>query len=235
MRNRRDSPVQRTTITVPTGSGTFARTLERQIEEIMSQVAPRRQSTGRESSVVSALFVTIKGFVALCEQQDPTSVASVLDIYLETLADSVGKFLGTVHNTLGGTLVASWNAEYPQADHALLAVNSALDMIERIDDIQQRLRVSSLPPITFGIGVNTGAAVLAPPGFPRKAADLIGDTVNVARLLAEAATAGAILVGQGTEVSVSGDMILEALEPTMLPGKSEPTRVFRVIGRAASG
>lgn len=231
MRYRRSSPTPRTTVTTRTGTESFARTLERQIEDIMSQAAPRRQTDGPERGVVSVLFVAIRGFVAMCEGIEPLDVGTVLNVYLETVADSTGKFLGTVQNSMGGLVMATWNAGYPQADHAVLAVNSAIDMVERIDDVNQRLRIRTLPEIRYGIGVNTGDALVAYAGQVRRQNDVVGDAVNVAQILAETAGGGEILAGLGTQVSIGDQVLMEDVGLIQAPGRRHPVSAFRVLGR----
>lgn len=210
------------------------RTLEREIEEIMAQVAPRREVDETGRGVVSVLFVSINGYVALCEGIEPPAVGAILDVYVQTVADSVGRFLGTVQSTMSDTIMATWNAVYPQADHAVLAVNSALDMVERIDDINLRLEAGGLPGISYGVGVNTGDVLVRRAGRLHRDNDVIGDTVNVAYLLSLMAPRSGILIGEGTYVSTGGQILVEECPPARLPGKSRPVRTFRVLGRPAA-
>lgn len=214
-------------------SGPFARTLERQIEDIMLQVAPRRAPDGQNRGVVTVLFVGINDFVALCEDREPPEVGAILDVYVQMVADSVGKFLGTVQGIMGDLVMATWNATYPQADHALLAVNSAVDLMERMEDVQQRLHMFSLPSITYTAGVNTGDALVRRVGVGRNDNDVIGDTVNIAQLLSRLPCESAILVGEGTYVSIGEQILMEGPESVELTGKRKPINAFRVIGRVS--
>lgn len=229
MSRRRLRPIQRSDIATRQPPASFTRTLERQIEDIMSQVAPRRQTDAPARGVVSVLFVTIPGFVALCEGIAPPKVGEILDVYLEAIADSAGKFLGVAQNQLNSTVVATWNAVYPQSDHALLAVNSAIDMVDRAEDVTLRLRARGLPEIRYGIGVNTGDALIGYMGPLRRQPAAVGDTVNVAELLCHLAGGGEICLGQGTQVSVGDQVLTEEVGVVQLHGKSKPERVFSVV------
>jgi adenylate cyclase len=150
------------------------------------------------------------------------------------MADSIGTYFGTLQAVLGACLLASWNAVHPQPDHALLAVSSAIDMIDRTDDVNRRLRAQDLPEIACAIGINTGDALVRPSGTHRGEREVIGDTVNVAHLLAGLAPPGGILIAEGTKVSLGGEILVEPTEIRELPGKEKPVRVYRVLGRLTS-
>jgi adenylate cyclase len=213
------------------GPRPLSQTLEREIAEILVQVAPRRQAEGSTRRVISVLCVRISDYVALCERVEPDRMGEILTLYRGAVADSVGTYFGAVHAILADCVLASWNATYAQPDHALLAVSAAIDIVERTDDINLRLQAESLPAIAAAVGINTGDAHVRPASAQRGGHDVIGDTVNVAHLLAAAAPPGGILIGEGTKVSLGEEILLEATEITMLPGKEKPVRVFRVLGR----
>jgi adenylate cyclase len=219
-------PVRGRTISVP-----LSLTVEREIAEILVQVAPRRQQDGLLRRVITVLCVNIHGFVGHCECLEPDRVGAILDLYTGAVADSIGTYFGTVHAVLGGCMLASWNAAHPQPDHALLAVSAAIDMVERTDDINRRLRAEDLSEISCAIGVNTGDALVRPSRQHRGERDVIGDSVNVAHLLAGMAPAGGILIAEGTRVSLGGEILVEPTEIRHLPGKEKLVRVYRVLGR----
>jgi hypothetical protein len=75
-------------------------------------------------------------------------------------------------------------------------------------------------------GVNTGEVVVDP---ARPADLLVGDTLNVAARLEQAARDGEVLIGPETQRLVRGDAVLEAVEPLVLKGKAEPMPAWRLI------
>lgn len=232
MKIRRRGPrAAHSTIASGTSSFTVTRTLEQQIEDIVSQVAPRRHPDGEIRRVVSTLIVRITDFPAVCEEVEPPEVGAILEVYMQTVADAVGTFLGSVHRAMGDVVMATWNAEYPQPDHAVLAVNAAIDMMERIDDVNWRLRTAALPEISYRIGVNTGDALVKQTGLLGGNGDVVGDSVNVAFLLAAIADGRCILIGEGTRVSTGDQILAGKTDIDRLPGKNQPVRAFRVLGR----
>jgi adenylate cyclase len=215
-------------VSVPTVP--FPRTMERQIADIMAQAAPRRDAVGVDRRTVSVLFVRIDGYVSLCEELEPPDVGSILAIYMGTVIDTVSTFAGTVQGSLGDTVVATWNAVHPHPDHALLAVNAAIEMVERTGDVNARLP-EHLPEIRYAVGVNTGDALVQRTGARRGDHQVIGDSVNIAHLLSFMSSDGCILMGEGTRISTEGDILAEDAGILTLPGRTKPVRAFAVQGR----
>ncbi|MBV9280042.1 MAG: adenylate/guanylate cyclase domain-containing protein, partial [Chloroflexi bacterium] len=180
---------------------------------------------------ITVLFVDVRGFTALSEVMEPEDVVSALDIYLEELTESVQATDGTLDKYVGDELMAIWNAPQYQDDHPLLAVRSALDMLNRNEHMNRQLQERGLPALGYGIGVNSGDAVVGNMGSSfRKQYDVIGDTVNTAARLCSAAGRGEIIIGERTWELVGDRLIVEETEPLRLKGKRRPLRTFRVLG-----
>lgn len=180
---------------------------------------------------VSVLFVDVRGFTSMSEHMQPEDVVRALDVYLEELTASVQDFGGTLNKYVGDELIGAWNLPKEQPDHAMRAVRCGLDMVARMDKINQQLRSQNLPALKYGIGINSGEAVVGQMGSSfRKQYDIIGDTMNTGARLCSAAGGGEIIIGQRTWEEIGPDLILEETEPLRLKGKSEPLRTFLVLG-----
>jgi adenylate cyclase len=189
---------------------------------------------------------------------------AALDVYLQELTTSAQSFDGTINKYVGDELISIWNAPIAQEDHALRGVLCALDMVSRMAWINRQLLAQGLAAIGFGIGVNTGEAVVGQMGSTlRKQYDVIGDTMNTGARLCSAAGRGEILIGQGTFDSIvektqiddaaweleigmvklgsttraldTHRIIFEETEPLSLKGKSAGFRTFRVLSVSKSG
>src|SRR5258708_36581913 len=69
------------------------------------------------------------------------------------------KWDGTIDKYVGDEVVAIWNSPVAQPNHALLAVRCAYDLIHEAPSLLAKLASKGLPPIGWGIGINTGPAV----------------------------------------------------------------------------
>jgi adenylate cyclase len=208
----------------------FGQYVKPEIVELLVNSSEDEKALAGARRPISVLFVDVRGFTAMSEKMEPEDVVKALDIYLEELTESVQHFDGTVDKYVGDELMAIWNAPRFQHNHPLLAVNSALDMVARTDKINDQLRAIGLPALHFGVGVNTGDAIVGEMGSSfRKQYDVIGDSVNTGARLCSAAGGGEIIIGETTWELIGDRLVVEETEPLRLKGKSKPFRTFKVL------
>ena len=210
--------------------------------ELVDNMAKARSvediQVGGERRELSLLFVDIRGFTHMSESMEPQDVLRVIDLYLEELTKIVFKWDGTLDKYVGDEIMAFWNAPHAQADHALLAVRCAWDMITKMPEIQATLAAEGLPQIQYGIGVNTGPASIGIMGSRlRRAYTAIGDTVNTAARFCGAAGPTQILIGQKTYEDCKDYVAVDMVPGLQLKGKSaEKFTIYRVTAiREAPG
>lgn len=84
----------------------------------------------------------------------------------------------------GDGLMVYFGAPLPQADHAFRAVHCALEMMERLEKLNQDQRHTGRPLLNMGIGIHTGPAIVGSMGAShRQDYTAIGSTVNLAARL----------------------------------------------------
>src|SRR5450759_3278079 len=137
---------------------------------------------------------------------------------------------GTIDKYVGDEVVALWNAPANEPNHALLALRCAYDLIAQASALQAKLVEHGLPPVSWGIGINTGPAVVGNMGSKdRLQYTALGDTVNTAARFCSAAPAFNILVGWPTFQACSECIAVDEMPGLQLKGKSaEKFRVLRV-------
>ena len=179
---------------------------------------------------LSLLFVDIRGFTAMSEAMPAEDVLSVIQHYLDDISALILKWDGTIDKYVGDEVVALWNAPATQPNHALLALRCAYDLIAEASALQSKLVEHGLPPVSWGIGINTGPAVVGNMGSKdRLQYTALGDTVNTAARFCSAAPAFNILVGWPTFEACSEYIAVDEMPGLQLKGKSaEKFRVMRV-------
>jgi len=184
-----------------------------------------------ERRELTLLFVDIRGFTAMSEAMPAEDVLAVIQEYLNDMSSLILKWDGTIDKYVGDEIVAIWNAPTAQPHHALWAVRCAYDIVAQAEALQARLATRGLPPISWGVGVNTGPAVVGNMGSrERRQYTALGDTVNTAARFCSVAPALTVLIGQQTFEACKDYIAVEQVPGLQLKGKSaDRFTVYQVI------
>src|SRR5258708_36065253 len=134
--------------------------------------------------------------------------------------------------------MAFWGAPFEEEGHAVLACQSALDMMARIRQLQEKWQAEGKPPLDIGIGLNTGVASVGNMGSSlRYGYTALGDSVNLASRLEglNRDYATHILVNETTYLAVKdSDFVFRALDLIRVKGKLQPVVIYELIGTTTS-
>lgn len=186
---------------------------------------------GGERRYISVLFVDIRGFTPLSEKAEPEQIVEILNSYLELCEQSIFKNDGTLDKFIGDATMAIYNAPLELEDHALRAVKTAWDMKMGAQKLKQELFDRYGKIVDFGIGVNTGYAVVGNIGSKKRMDyTAIGDTVNTSARLEANAKAGQILISESTYEHVKDQIIATPLGGIKVKGKETLIQIYQVEG-----
>jgi adenylate cyclase len=178
-----------------------------------------------EERVVSVLFADLAGFTTFSETRPPTEVLEMLNAFWAAVVPSIDAAGGVIEHFAGDGIMAIFNTEGDQPDHAARAARAARAIVAAAGPIA----ASRTGWPTFRIGINTGPAVLGDVGAAeRRSFAVIGDTTNTAARLMTAAEPGQIVVGRSTWEALGADAIGTALGAIAVKGKREPVEVWRL-------
>jgi class 3 adenylate cyclase/tetratricopeptide (TPR) repeat protein len=190
----------------------------------------RRASERRE---VTAFFAEIVGFDAHAVNLEPRQRVALLNRCFAACESAVNSFGGEVEQYVGTRVLAHFGARRAIEDGPRQAINAATELRRNLATLCAREGIE--PALEARVGINSGLVVAGELGGRiRRSFNVIGDAVNVAARLKEAAAPGEVLIGPLTEKRVRGHFELRALEPLRLKGKSEPMRSFAVAGQQQS-
>jgi class 3 adenylate cyclase len=174
-----------------------------------------------ERKLATILFADLVGSTELGASLDPEHTRDLLDRFYDAMEAEIALGGGTVEKFIGDAVVAVFGAPAAQEDHAERALQVALWMQERLQELFGGR-------LSLRIGVNSGDVVV---GRPREGSSFAtGDAVNVAARLEQAAEPGHALVGERTASLVSG--AFELGEPRTVEAKGKEGGVAcRELGR----
>jgi class 3 adenylate cyclase/tetratricopeptide (TPR) repeat protein len=189
----------------------------------------KRDSERRQATVV---FAEVAGLDALSAHYDPGELGDIMNRLFATLATVVNEYGGVVDKFLGEGIMALFGVPNAIENAPRQAINAAIEIRNRLarftSDHQLPLQLS------VHIGINTGLCIAGDIGGRVKHNfTVMGDTVNLAARLKEAAEHGTIFVGPETQRSTLHDFELAPTEPLRLKGKAEPVPAYRVLSVTA--
>lgn len=210
------------------------------VDELVSH--PEKARLGGERKTVTVLFSDLIGFTSLSERLAPEEVVSMLNEYLREMVDIIFRWDGTLDKFVGDEIVAFWGAPIEQEDHAELAVKCAINMSDRLDEMQERWRREGRVILDCGIGINTGEALIGNIGAQGKKMDytVIGDHVNLAARVEKLTRqyGSRILITENTLKAIEpaikkgsvGHLELKEVACVQVKGREEEIRLFGLRG-----
>ena len=173
---------------------------------------------------VTIVFCDLVGSTAMGETLDPEQLRLVTQRYFDAMRAPIERHGGTVEKFIGDAVMAVFGVPHVHEDDALRAVRAAGDMRDVLTALNAELDRDHGVSLACRIGVNTGE-VVAGGGD----AVVVGDTVNVAARLEQAASSGEILLGAETYRLVRDAVVAEPVEALDLKGKSLPVPAHRLV------
>ncbi len=185
----------------------------------------QRPAERRQLTVMACEFV---GLAVLSARLDPEDLRAVTAACQRYCTEIIGLYQGCVAHCHGDGILAYFG--YPDAhEHdAENAVRAGLTLIGSSVPLGIGLGVDVL----FRVGMASGVVIigdeLAAGGAIQRAA--IGETPNVAARLQAIASAGTLIIADGTRRLVGGLFEYRDLGRLMLEGLAEPARAWQVLG-----
>ncbi len=185
-----------------------------------------------ERRIVTVLFGDLSDFTSWAEDLDPERVGVVTDRVLASLAAIVTEFGGHVDKLVGDGLMAVFGAPTAHEDDAERAVRAAFKMQATVRRLVAQESGGGRQ-LGLRVGLNTGEVIAGMQAH--LSYTVVGDTVNTASRLSDAAGIGAVVAGRDTALTTMGIASWRALQPLRLKGKREPVDAFELMGLRPSG
>jgi adenylate cyclase len=174
---------------------------------------------------ITVLFADVRGFTSISEQRSPEDVVSLLNSYLACATEAILEYGGTLDKFLGDGVLALFNAPMDQDDHALAAIQTAVEIQTRL----KALATDSGRELSCGVGLATGDAVVGTIGtLELMNYTAIGDVVNLASRLQSEARPGEVLLADSTYRQVAERVNVDELGPIHVKGRAAAVKVYKL-------
>src|SRR5450432_479729 len=219
----------------------FGQYLSPALVEQLAQ-SPEKLVLGGEEREMTIMFSDVRGFTTISEtyKKDPQGLTKLMNRFLTPLTNAILARKGTIDKYMGDAIMAFWNAPIDDAQHQINACEAAVDMLERIAELNEQREIEAehgghvYIPLNVGVGLNTGVCVVGNMGSDlRFNYSVLGDSVNLAsRLEGQSKEYGfPIIVGSRTALAVKDKFAILELDFIMVKGKKEPEVIYAIAGR----
>ncbi len=210
--------------------GAFSKYVTKNVMERILE-HPDGLKLGGEKRVVTVFFSDIRGFTPMSEVLSAEEVVHLLNEYFTAMTTIIFKYEGTIDKFMGDAIMAVYGAPIEMPDHAERAVLAAIEMSEKMKELQAKWKMEGKREVNIGIGINTGEVVVGNIGSnERMEYTSIGDNVNLTQRLESVAEKGQILISAATYELVKHKINATMLDPIKVKGKVEKVISYSVEG-----
>jgi adenylate cyclase len=209
---------------------TFKKYVSKQIVDQILQSEDSLNLGGQELEVTT-LFSDIRGFTSMSERMNAIDVVTSLNEYFDKMIDVVFKYNGTLDKIIGDALMVIYGAPIGSHDDAERAVKTAIEMQQKLAELNLERINRGQDPLEIGIGLNTGKVISGNIGSKEQMNyTVIGDAVNLSARLCSFAKAGQIIISQNVYELLNKNpaFAFKELDPIQVKGKSQPIQVYEV-------
>ncbi|WP_158091669.1 ATP-binding protein [Bradyrhizobium canariense] len=189
-------------------------------------------ATSARRRYLTILFSDLSNSAGLAASLEEEDFSDLLNRLRRAYEEIIPKHGGTIVQIRGDGVLASFG--YPEAheDDGRRATEAAIDLHQLVLNLRTEGAEPTSPPLSLHTGIHSGLVLLAEGDDVQGRLSLIGNTVNVAARLSDAAGSGEILVSEETLGADSHFYETTSRRSLQLQGISEPMSVYGVIGRS---
>jgi adenylate cyclase len=204
--------------------------------DVVRELILQKQDATRGGALrrLTLFFSDVAGFTRISENLTPTEVFAELGDYFELVTDIVvERFGGTLDKFVGDGIVAFFNAPAPIEKHAEVACKAALEVVQKLSDVEAERRAANRPIFQTRIGLHTGEVLVGNIGTQQRLSySAIGDAVNLSsRLEGLNKLYGTLILASGQTKTETGNQFeWRYIDRVAVLGRSQGTDVFELLG-----
>ena len=180
-----------------------------------------------ETIEATVVFIDICGFTAISENAPADTVVKMINSYFDEMVKEIMEQDGFIDKFIGDAIMAVFKGDYhlDRAIDAVLAVRNKINSLPAIGDkLQYKPKVS--------IGMKSGEMIsgnIGSASLKRLDYTVIGDTVNTAARLQDAAKENQIIISEDCYEQVKESFKCEKVGDISLKNKANQITIYRVV------
>jgi len=215
--------------------GKFASKVSKQVMDDLLDTSNRKGDKSSKRKQITIFFSDIKSFTKITEKiDDPDKLTRFINRYMDAMTKNIMIGQGTVDKFMGDAIMAYWNAPYDVEYHEDMAVSSAIEQIEILNDINDINIKEKMPLIHIRIGINTGEAFVGEVGGEfRSDYTVMGKAVNHTAVLEQVGKYyhADIIISQSTKDGLKDDYVIMLIDIMQVDGTSDAFNIYQVFSK----
>jgi adenylate cyclase len=208
------------------------------VEDLLER--PDIATASGERRLVTVFFSDIEGFTTIGENLTPGGLVAVINQYFTVMSEPITRNGGIIDKYIGDAIMAFWAPPFvPSEEQATRACLTALEQLDLLPGFERMLPDligvrKNLPHVHIRIGIATGDVVIGNIGSEKsKGYTVMGDAVNLGSRLESAGKQYGvrILISEATFKMAGKAIEARELDSLRVTGKTEPARVYELLGR----
>ena len=201
------------------------------VEHVLENVPNLMARRERREAVV--MFADIRNFTRFTRLNEPNEVVERLNKFFTKMTEVVYKHDGIIFELTGDEILVGFNAPFDQIDAPTRALETAIAMHRRFNDLREEL-FGGLP-IGFGmgVGIDQGEVVVGNVGAEtRMTFRMVGDAVNISHRLVDLALDRQIIISNKVYQNINHDsevlrrVVFESKGPVAIKGQDKEEEVY---------
>ena len=180
-----------------------------------------------ETIEATVIFIDLCGFTKISETAPADTVVTMLNTYFDVMVSEIMDQDGFIDKFIGDAIMAVFRGEY----HLDRAVDAALAVRNKINDLPKLEALQDFEP-KVSIGIKSGEMVsgnIGSASLKRLDYTVIGDTVNTAARLQDAAKPNQIVISSYCYEQIKEAFKCKKLGQITVKNKSGPLTVYEVL------
>jgi class 3 adenylate cyclase/FixJ family two-component response regulator len=180
-----------------------------------------------ENLEATVMFIDVCGFTAISETTPPDEVVKMLNTYFDVMVKEIISQEGHVDKFIGDAIMAVFRGEY----HLDRAIDAALAVRQQINTMPESKDIAGYKP-KVSIGIKSGEMIsgnIGSASLRRLDYTVIGDTVNTAARLQDAAQPNQILISQNCYEVVKEAFKCKKIGDITMKNKAQTLTAYEVL------